>query len=533
MSLLRSVATIGSYTLLCRVFGFIRDVMMTALMGATALNDAFIVAFKLPNFFRSLFAEGAFNVAFVPMFSKINAKEGHGPAFKFANNTFNIMVIFLTLFCVVVIIFMPWVMKYVAYGFTKTPERMALAVDFGRIAFPYILFISLVALFSGMLNGLHRFAAASFAPTLLNIAMIGAMLLSYYVPVNLGFLLVWGVIIGGIAQLALVIIAAKRLKFFFKLGWPRYTEDTKEMLRKMGPSALSAGVTQINLLIGMTISSILPAGNITYFSVAERIYQLPLSIIGVSFGTALLPILSQRLAHGDGDGFQKKMSDSLNYSLLVAIPCTITLMVIAEPIVKIMFERNAFDAEDVAATAVVLAAFASGLPAYIMSKIFSAGFFAQGDTKTPTRLAIVAVGINTALNLYLIEIWGIAGIAWATSLASWFNALMLMLILRLRGIFSLRRLLLKFLPRTLSCCLFFWAILVKANDHWSPLLSGTEWVRMSYLLLVSCVCVAAYAFAVFFFGPVDLRRFYIRFRKLGHKRNVDVLIQEASNSNQL
>lgn len=533
MSLLRSVATIGSYTLLCRVFGFVRDVMMTALMGATALNDAFIVAFKLPNFFRSLFAEGAFNVAFIPMFSRIHTREGHGRAFKFANNTFNIMVIFLSLFCVVMVILMPWVMKYVAYGFAKTPDRMALAVDFGRIAFPYILLISLVALFSGMLNGLHRFAAASFAPTLLNIAMIGAMVLSYYVPVNVGVLLVWGVIVGGIAQFLLVVVAAKRLKFFFKLGWPKYTEDTKEMLRKMGPSALSAGVTQINLLIGVMVSSTLPAGNITYFSVADRVYQLPLSIIGVSFGTALLPILSQRLASGDQAGYQKKMSDSLNYSLLVAIPCTIALMVIGEPIVKVMFQRNAFGAQDVAATALVLAAFASGLPAYIMSKIFSAGFFAQGDTKTPTRLAIIAVCMNTTLNFLLIGPMGIAGIAWATSIASWFNALALMIILRRRGVFTLRGLLLKFLPRTISCCLLFWAVLVKAHDHWDSLLAGSEWSRILYLLFVSGAGLGAYAFAVFFFGPVDLRRFYLRFQRLGKRKELKTPLPEIPPANQL
>ena len=506
MSFLHSVTTIGFYTFASRVLGFIRDMFITSFVGAGAVFDAFIVAFKLPNFFRRLFAEGAFNAAFVPIFSQINERDGHEKAFRFATNIFFIMLGFLTLLSLLFVIGMPIAIKIIAPGFDTTLSRYKMAVDFGRIAFPYILFISLSALLSGVLNALHRFTAAAFAPILLNIAMIGMLIVSYFVDTAVGMLLVYGVAIAGILQLGFLIIAASRAGFKLHLRLPHLDEKTKILWRKMVPGVVSAGVIQINMFIGLMVSSLLPAGNISYCSIADRVYQLPLSVIGVAMGTALLPLFSKKVHQNDWDGIRSTCRRSVEFSLFLSVPSAVALMVIGGPILSVLFQRNAFTAQDVAITNKVLFAFATGLPAFVMSKIFSAGFFAASDTKTPMKYAIITVIINSILNVVLVLSIGISGIGWSTSIASWINIFLLGYSLSQLKFIEFRKIITRFLPRLLMSSALMAAVLYYASQRYAIHFEQGEFHRAIALFLLIIVGSLVYLIPSFSLGVTTIKK---------------------------
>ena len=433
MALFKAIATVGGYTMISRVLGFLRDILIAALMGAGPVADAFFVAFKLPNFFRRLFAEGAFNAAFVPLFAGRLAADGQASARDFAAAVLSVMAVFLFCFVTLLQIAMPLLMYGFAPGFAGDPVRFDLAVELTRITFPYLLFISLVSLLGGVLNSLDRFAAAAATPIILNICLIGGLVVAAPHLPTPGHGLAWGVAAAGIAQFLWLIHACRRAGMVFRLPKPRLTPGVKRLLTLMVPGAIGAGVVQLNLLIDIVIASTLPAGAVSFLYYADRLNQLPLGVIGVAIGTALLPLLSRQLRQGEDAAARESMNRAIEIALLFTVPAAVALVLIADPIIKVLFERGAFDPATTRATALALTAYAVGLPAYVLVKVLAPGFFAREDTKTPVKIAIVCVALNIALSLTLIHFLAHAGIALATAIAAWVNAGLLALILARRG----------------------------------------------------------------------------------------------------
>lgn len=411
----RAFATVGVWTLLSRILGFARDIAIAATLGAGPVADAFMVAFSLPNMFRRFFAEGAFNMAFVPLFSK--KVEAGEDAQEFARDAFAGLAGILILFTLAAQVAMPWLVLAMASGFWGD-ERFDLAVDYGRIAFPYILFISLAALLSGVLNAVGRFVAAAAAPVFLNIVFLAAILVALWQGWPVGQTLAWAVPVGGIAQLALVLWAAGRAGFTMPLRWPRLTPDLKRLALIAAPAALAGGVVQINLLIGRQVASFYD-GAIAWLSYADRLYQLPLGIVGIAIGVVLLPDLSRKLRASDDAGGQDALSRAGEMAMALTLPSTVALLVVPLPIVGVLFERGAFTADDTAATALALSIYAVGLPAFVLQKVLQPLYFAREDTKSPFRYALVTLVINAVLAVGLSPIIGYVAAALGTTLAAW------------------------------------------------------------------------------------------------------------------
>ncbi|MBY0462686.1 MAG: murein biosynthesis integral membrane protein MurJ [Alphaproteobacteria bacterium] len=439
MQLLRAATTVGGYTALSRITGLIREILMSHVLGASLVADAFVVAFKFPNFFRRFFAEGAFNAAFVPQFAGRLAKDGFEPAKILAEQVFSAMAWFLLVFVIVVEIFAVDLMPYLAPGFITTPERLTLAVEFTRITFPYIMFISLSALLAGVLNSIDRFAAAAAAPILLNVMMIGALLVFPDLHMEPGFALSASVFIAGVVQFLWLYWVCTRAKVTLRLKLPVLTEDVKKVLKLMIPGTIGAGVMQINLLVDMILASLLPTGALSYLYYADRLNQLPLSIFGVAIGTALLPPLSRYWRKNEVEKALATQSTALEIAMQLTIPAAVGLVVLSYPLIKLIFGHGHFTLQDVAATAPALAAFALGLPAYVAGKVFSTTYFAREDTTTPVKVAIICVISNFVMNLIFMKWFLHVGMALATSLAAWINVVILGVLLKREGLFTFSR----------------------------------------------------------------------------------------------
>src|ERR1700731_1364207 len=436
MALLRSVATIGSYTLLSRVFGFIRDVLTAALLGAGPVADAFFVAQRLPNLFRSLFAEGAFSAAFVPLFAGTMAERGREAARIFAEDALAVLLAALLAFVLLSEIFMPAVMEVIAPGFSEDPSKFSLAVDLARITFPYLLFIALVALQGGVLNSVERFAAAAATPILLNLFLIAALLLMRQFGWRDGRALAWAISAAGFAQFLWLLFSCARLGLALRLPLPRLTQGVRRTLAVMAPGTVGAGVTQLNLLISTALASLLPGGSVSYLYYADRLNQLPLGVVGIAVGTAILPSLSRQVRLGHAADAVDTQNRGIELALLLTLPAAGALALLAPPIFPVLSQRAPFAPADTAATAAALAAYAAGLPAFVLIKVLAPAFFARHDTATPVKVAVLAMAINLGLTLILMQFLAHVGIALATTAAGWLNALMLLALLVRRRHFA-------------------------------------------------------------------------------------------------
>ncbi len=419
--MLRGILTVGGWTLASRILGFLRDILIAALLGAGPIADAFFVANKLPNLFRRLFGEGAFNAAFVPSFAGLLQTEGRASAAAFAEETIGVMAFWLLGITLLAELFMPQLMVVYVAGYSDRPETLALVTELSRIAFPYMPLICLTTLMSGVLNGLDRFAAAAAAPVIYNLVSIACMFgLIAFVPTP-AHALAWGVSVSGVFQLALVAWAVRAAGMRLHLVRPRLSPRVKVLLRRMVPGLLGAGVTQLNLAMDVLIVSFLPAGTQSVLYFADRINQLPLGIIGTAVGTALLPTLSRQVAAGSEDEAIGTLNRALEYALLLTVPAAVALVMVAEPITWVLFGRGAFTPLAAHLSAQSLAAYAIGLPAFVLAKVFVPAFFARGDTATTVRWGLTAVGLNLALNFaFMIPLQHI-GPALATSCSAWFN----------------------------------------------------------------------------------------------------------------
>jgi len=466
MSLMRSAMTVGGMTLLSRVLGFVRDVLMAGLLGAGAVAEAFVVAFRLPNLFRRFFGEGAFNAAFVPLFARRLEGEGAAAALKFAEEAFAGLLFVLLALTIVAELFMPAFVWVMAPGFADDPDKFRLTVLLSRITFPYLLCMSLVALLSGVLNSLHRFALAAFAPVLLNIVFIAVLVYGWIAGLGgramLGVLIASGVTFAGFLQLALLWWAAHRAGFTVRIRRARLTADMKRLVALGVPGLIAGGITQLNLVISTIIAS-WQEGAPAWLYYADRIYQLPLGLVGVAIGVVLLPDVSRKLRAGDHVGVQGSQNRALEFAMFLTVPAAVALMAMPLPVVQVLFERGAFHFADTQATAAALAAFAAGLPAFVLIKVFSPAFFAREDTKTPMIFAAISVGLNIALAIALFFWIRHVGIALATTVASWVNALLLGRTLYARGYWLPDAQAGRNVPRILLAALVMGALLLAAN----------------------------------------------------------------------
>ncbi|MEQ8652362.1 MAG: murein biosynthesis integral membrane protein MurJ [Kiloniellales bacterium] len=443
MWFLKAIATVGGWTLASRLLGFVRDILIAGTLGTGPTADAWVVAFRLPNLFRRILGEGAFNAAFVPLFAGRLEQQGPIEAKRFAEESLAVLLAVTLTLVAVAMASMPWLMRVIAPGFLQDSTQFREATQMAQIAFPYLLFMALAALLSGVLNSLRRFAAAAAAPVLLNIFLILAMLVVLPLTGQPGRVLVWAVAAAGAAQFLLLIVAAARAGFKLRLRWPRLTPGVRRLLVLMVPGLISAGALQLNLFVGTMIATLQPgAAALLYY--ADRVYQLPLGLIGIAVSVVLLPEITRRL-RGEGEAAAAaSLTQGLEFALFLTLPAAVALAVLAEPIASVLFERGAFDSAAAAATGLAILAYAIGLPAYVAVKVYQPAFFAREDMTTPLRAALWSVGTNIALSLLLFfalvdQGLGYLGLAVATTIAAFVNVAVLWRSLAGRGLLRIAK----------------------------------------------------------------------------------------------
>jgi len=516
MRLYRSFATVGGLTLLSRVFGFLRDILIAATLGSGAVADAFFVAFRFPNLFRRLFAEGAFNAAFVPLFAKRLEGEGREAARAFAEEAMSGLVFIILAITIIAELAMPVLMYGLAPGFIETPEKFDLAVLLTRLTMPYLLCMSLVALLSGVLNSFGKFVESSAVSIVLNLTMMAATLIAMALGLQndprAGVIQAWGVFVAGLLQLLLLVDGVRRNNIMPKLRWPRMTEGVRRLIQLGIPGVIAGGVTQINIVIGTVIAS-LQNGAVSYLYYADRIYELPLAIVGIAIGVVLLPSVARHLRAENHEAVMESQNRSLEFAMLLTVPAAVALAVVPGPIVAGLFERGAFTAADTPPTAYALGIFALGLPSFVMIKVFSPAYFAREDTKTPMHYAVISLTANTlgSIALFLLfRSYGLMphlGIAVATTLGGWLNAGLLFTTLVRRGHFiadvRLRRALPLIVFSSATMGVFLWFVSNGLGTTFGAATPSLE--RFAALCALVASGLAVYALAVFVTGALDMR----------------------------
>ena len=431
--LFRSFFTVSFYTILSRILGFVRDIFIAKFLGSTVTADAFFVAFRLPNFFRGVLAEGAYSAALIPVFSGvvIDSKNDH-EAKDFVENTMSLLLLITVSLSIFFFFFMPYIIQILAPGFSQNKEAFDLAVHFGKIIFPYLIFIALVAHFNSIINVHGKFAAGAFVPSILNISFILSLFLLTPYVTSAGHALAYGVLIGGVFQFLIMYKAI--LKFYQpRIIIPVLNKKLRKFFSLFFPSFIGSGVLQVNIIIGTIIASFLPIGAISHLYYADRLNQLPLAIFGIALGIVLLPSLSKAIKLNNQEVIDATQNRSIEFSLLISLPSAAGLFILSQPVINILFERGAFVQEDTFYTAQVLSIFVLGLPAYILIKVLITFFFAREDTKTPLYISFVSVLMNIILSLLLIGSMREMGIALATAISAWLNALSLFFTLVYKG----------------------------------------------------------------------------------------------------
>ncbi|MEQ9489956.1 MAG: murein biosynthesis integral membrane protein MurJ [Alphaproteobacteria bacterium] len=505
-SLVKSIATVGGWTMISRILGFVRDVMIANVLGAGMIADAFFIAFKFPNLFRRLFGEGAMNAAFVPMYAGRLESRGRDTATAFAADVAAVLTAWSLFLTLALMAAMPWVMTVTAHGFVDQPEKFDLTVELARITFPYLLFMVLAALLSGMLNSVGRFAAAAAAPVILNLVFISALMLIHFGHAVLpGQTLAYAVAVSGALQFLMLVAACRREGVMPPLPWPKLTPDVKRLLVLMAPGVLGAGVVQINVVVGDMLATLLQEGSVSFLYYADRVNQLPLGVVGTAVGIALLPLLSRQLRAGDIAAATDSMNRALEVSMILTVPAAVALVAMPEAIVTVLFQRGAFGADATDATSGALRAFALGLPAYVLIKALAPGFFAREDTSTPVKIAIAAMAVNLVLAIGLMQVLDHVGIALATALAAWINAGLLASILARRGLFAVDARLRRAMPRLMLSAAVMGGTVYFAAGRAQPLIEDGELVRGVVLAGLIAGGMAVYAVMAQITGAADFR----------------------------
>mgnify|MGYP001469338586 CR=1 FL=1 len=509
-NLVMKFATVGAGTLMSRVLGFAREMLMAAALGTGPVADVFYAAFQFPNTFRRLFAEGAFNSAFVPLFAKEIEANGVDGARRFSEEVFGVLFTVLLALTIAMELAMPLIVAtVVAPGFAAEPDKFELTVSLATIMFPYLICMSLAAMMSGMLNALRRYFAAAVAPVFLNIILIAVLLGAWwrgFGAVEIGYGLAWGVLAAGLVQLAIVWFAVRQAGIRIAFRRPRLTPNVRRLLWLALPAAITGGITQINQLVGTVIASA-ESSAISSLSLADRVYQLPLGVVGIAVAIVLLPELARALKAGDDAEAANLQNRSVEFSLFLTLPAAAALLVMSTPIVRVLYERGAFSPDDTAMVSSILAIFGLGLPAFVLIKAFTPGFFAREDTRTPMIFAAVSVAINIATALTLFPSMGAPGIAVASIAAGWANAAMLFAMLVWRGQWGRDIPLLTRIPRLMIAAGAMALFVYFASGWLSPWLapeSALVWQAGALALLIGAAMVVYFAVA-FAIGGADIR----------------------------
>lgn len=497
MSILKSTVIFGSFTMISRILGFVRDILMAAVLGAGAITDCFVVAFKLPNFFRRLFAEGAFSASYVPIFSATLEKDGKKEALNFAEEAFACLFVTLLLFVALFELFTPALIYTIANGFADDEVKFSLAVVLTRFTFPFILFVSLGSLLAGILNSLGRFAETAAVPIILNICMISALVFAANALETPAHALSIAVSVAGFIQLIFLYIACYKAGYRIKLRLPKLTPKVKKLLIVMGPAALGAGVIQLNLLLDMIIASHLPDASMSYLYYADRLNQLPVGVIGVALGTVLLPLLSRNIASGDETMVLKNQNQAIEMGLFFTVPAAVAFIVVPSDLIHVLLERSNFSSEATAQTSLTLMAYAAGLPAYVLAKVFVPGYFARNDTQTPLKFAIVALFVNVSLNLVLMQYFAHVGLAMATAISAWINVFMLAGGLMLRGHYKIQQSLLTRLLKYLLCSIIMGSAVLLIQQLVKNLIYGNTAEQIIGLIILVISGISVYLIATF------------------------------------
>lgn len=511
MNLLKATGTIGGLTMLSRALGFAREMLMSRVMGATWQADAFFVAFRLPNTFRRLFGEGAFSAGFVPLFSqRLHGPGGEIDAKKFSEEVLGVFVPTLVLFTLLFEIIMP---LFVAAISGYSGEQLALATFLTRITFPYLILISLVSLFSGILNSLTRFTAAAFAPALLNLAMLTALIFVRDGGAVTATALAIAVTVGGVIQIALLLASCARAGVVLKLRRPRMTPGVRQFVRVVVPATLGAGVYQISAFIDTFFLTRIGEGSMSYFNYADRLNQLPLGVIGAALGTAILPQVSRHVGDGDAAGAARVQGEAADLAMLLCLPAALALAVSAGPLVAALFQGGEFSASDAAITALTLSIIVLGLPAYVLVKVLTPGFYSRQDTATPVKTAAFVLAANIGLNFALIPPFGIAGLAAAIAICSWLNCVILYVILHRRGHFRVEAWLASRIIRQLIAGAAMVAFLFAVRMVLSSWFAGSVGHRMVGVLALVGGGMAVYFPLAWLLGGIDREAFMTLLRR--------------------
>jgi putative peptidoglycan lipid II flippase len=516
MSLVKNTATIGGLTLVSRVLGFVRDQLMAHFVGAGFASDAFLIAWRLPNLFRALFAEGAFSAAFVPMFNRVvgeaakDGRDGLPVGIRFAEDVLSILLPFLAVFTTLIMAFPKPIVWLITWGFKEGggAAKFELATHLTQITFPYLALISLVSLMGGIMNSLNRFWVNAAAPIMLNICMIAALLFFRgHDPIATAQTQAIAVTVSGVAQLAWLILSARQAGVTLKLKRPTLDPQVKKLLVMIWPAAIGAGAVQFNLVvISMLAAGFLGQGAVSYIYYADRLNQLPLALVGIGVGTAILPVISRQIGAGEEKAAINTQNRAIELSLLLTLPATAGLMIASTALIRALLQTGAFTAANTTACAAVLTAFSCGLPAYILIKVFTPGFYARADTKTPVRIAMIEMACNMALNLFFVFGTKLSYVGLAISGAScaWINAGLLYFVLHRRGHLRLDATVLRRLPRLLLATFVMGALLFVLEPIVLPHLGGFILERALWLAALIVPAAILYFGAAFLFGAFDL-----------------------------
>jgi len=496
MNLIKSTGTFSFFTIISRLLGYVRDILIAIFLGTGPLADAFFVAFRIPNTFRRLFSEGTFNAAFVPSYAS-ELSQGKENSEKFANGVFNLLIFGLFFLVVIIEIFMPFFVFLIAPGFDDDSQKLDLAINLTRITFPFLFFISLTSFFSAILNSHNRFAVASAAPIILNIMLIGVLFYGAFLNDKIVYYLSSAVTLSGVVQLIFLYSFVRRFylpKFNLKI---EIDEKIKTFFKKLLPSIFSSGVTQINILVGTIIASF-QASAVSYLYYADRIYQINLAIAGIAIGTVILPQLSKYIKNNQKNEIVLIQNKALELSLFLSIPATIALFIASEQIISALFGYGSFDENGVKNSAKALLYFSLGLPAFSLIKVFSSFFFARNNTKLPFYISLISVLLNILISVFYFKSIGFIIIPIATTISSWFNCIILFFFLKKKNFFNFNLVFvnrfIKILIASTLMGLFFYYLTVFFDDK----LAYDENLKSIYLISLVLITLVFYLLIAFF-----------------------------------
>ncbi len=509
MSFIKSIATFGGFTMVSRVTGFLRDMIIANFLGAGAVSDAFLVSFKLPNLFRSLFAEGAFTSAFVPLFSSKLVASGRDKSIEFAAKAISLLTFFLILFVIVFELGMPYVVKFLAPGFADDPTKVALTIELCRITFPFLLFISIVSFQAGILNSFDRFAAPAAAPIILNIGIIIAGLVSVVLLDMPVYGMAWGVTVSGIIEVIWLkyFLNRESIKIRPDFAIKKLMQDAeiRTLFKRIAPGVVGAGIYQINMVVDTILVSLVASGAVSWLYYANRLQQLPLGVIGAAISVALLPLLSRKLKAGETEDAAAVQDKAVIYGMMMSLPAAIMFICLSDSLVQLLFEHGKFTAADTAKTALALQAYAVGLPCYVMVKALMPNFFARGDTKTPVKYSAVVFLSNLIMNLILMKPFGHIGIAAATSIAAFVSLYQYIRGLKKRGYWHFSSEL-KHKLANIALCSVFMGICIYAAQYGLNTLFPTASTAFLFikLALIGTIGLATFLIAAKITGILDI-----------------------------